>query len=277
MLEGVEIVSVSVCVCILGWAHCVGAQVMLCSGPPCFSPSFPLSLPWEEDTLTLTVWLSDGRCDGIFCPLLTTPPVRFWTYDMSHLLPSHPPLLSSPAFFSSQLFFLSDLWPHKTSCWPLGRLLLLSCHLIFPRSSLVGRAGTPLSSALSPALCVIYSVCTCMLHARQYQCVLVSVYFRPGLQYYRNKADKFTLFTWVWKESVCQCVVFAQEVCEMPFKINLAQINILNTLKHTPSQVSVGWLCVCWVTEEVSEQDKLCFLLSVILHVHVMFFSCFSV
>lgn len=52
-------------------------------------------------------------------------------------------LLLPPPFSrsSSSQLFLSDLWPHMTSCWPLG--LLFSCHLIFPRSSLVQSSGGP--------------------------------------------------------------------------------------------------------------------------------------
>lgn len=121
--------------------------------------------------------------------------VFLWTYDMSYLLPSRPappPLAPPPPLScssSSSQLFLSDLWPHMTSCWPLG-LLLLSCHLIFPCSSLVQTSGDPLLLLLllsqSSSVCVLQfvhvhaacfavtvSVCVCVFVIL---CVRVSVF-----------------------------------------------------------------------------------------------------
>lgn len=174
------------------WRWCTDDSVLWAS-IPCFCPCLFLSLSsvWEQDKISpVTLCLIDSRhwspatMSSCSLEILSFPrdPVLLsvffflWTCNMSYLLPSCPAPPRPPPFScssSSSQLFLSDLWPHMTSCWPLG--LLFSCHLIFPCSSLVQSSGDPLL-LFKTALCVYYSLCMCMLHALLFQYLCVSVH-----------------------------------------------------------------------------------------------------
>lgn len=117
--------------------------------------NFPCPImPGRQQTVQFTCNVLESEilssAQASLCPSFSLS-LNLW-----HVISAAQPSCSSFFLPSSSQLLLSDLWPHTTSCWPLG--LLFSCHLIFPRSSLVQSSGDPLLLSQSSSVCVLQFV-----------------------------------------------------------------------------------------------------------------------